>query len=388
MKSVVSQGPSQRWIHHRPSLSALPAAGGLPHPFRSRLAFDQPPDDFLALRPPKREPVFICMKILLTSRLYRPALGGTIVWTDSMADALRALGHQVRINLADTDELHRTSGVIGTCRNVLWSDAVLMIEPSIVYAAAAFAFRRPRIGSLHTWFLARPSDLNPVRRTQKAITHLFSRYAAPSRIIADDWGSGHPIIPNGYDPAIFFDRQLERQHDFIFVGRFNHDKGPDQFVAALEKLHRDGRQFSALMIGDGEKMEACRQIIRRSPGLEKKISFAGAITDRSEVARLMNHSKVLVVPNRWEEPFGMVFLEGLACGCRLVATNSGALQEISGGYARFVEKGNIDALADMMQAEALLPPQNSPATAAYLATYHWNKIAGQYLELLVRQQSA
>jgi glycosyltransferase involved in cell wall biosynthesis len=49
---------------------------------------------------------------------------------------------------------------------------------------------------------------------------------------------------------------------------------------------------------------------------------------------------VLVVPSRWEEPFGMVALEGIACGCLVVGSASGGLPDAIGSCGVTFKNGD------------------------------------------------
>ena len=44
--------------------------------------------------------------------------------------------------------------------------------------------------------------------------------------------------------------------------------------------------------------------------------------------KFISEAKALLFPIRWEEPFGMVMIEALACGTPVVAMNRGAVPEI------------------------------------------------------------
>lgn len=58
-----------------------------------------------------------------------------------------------------------------------------------------------------------------------------------------------------------------------------------------------------------------------------KISYVGNIAGAKKM-KLMSEAKALLFPIDWEEPFGMVVIEALACGTPVVAMNRGAMPEI------------------------------------------------------------
>jgi glycogen(starch) synthase len=75
------------------------------------------------------------------------------------------------------------------------------------------------------------------------------------------------------------------------------------------------------------------------------------------VAAEMRRHRVLAVPSR-DETFGLSALEGLACGCRVVASDVGALRETLGDAAILVPADDPPALAEALRAAlALTIPQ-------------------------------
>ena len=106
-------------------------------------------------------------------------------------------------------------------------------------------------------------------------------------------------------------------------------------------------------------------------------------TRGAELAALLNRHQVLVVPSRWAEPFGIVALEGLACGCFVIGSEGGGLKEAIGpGGITFVN-GDASALAGALQ-KALVNrlPVDRPAVAAHLARHRPSAVAAGYLQEL------
>ena len=59
----------------------------------------------------------------------------------------------------------------------------------------------------------------------------------------------------------------------------------------------------------------------------EKVKYVGNLAD-SEKMKFLSEAKALLFPIDWEEPFGMVAIEAMACGTPVVAMNRGAMSEI------------------------------------------------------------
>ena len=83
----------------------------------------------------------------------------------------------------------------------------------------------------------------------------------------------------------------------------------------------------------------------------------------------MNAADVVVLPSvsttQWVEQYGRVAPEAMACGCLVVAANSGALPELIGDVGKLFPEGNVTALRGILQdALVNLPSFLAMRTAA------------------------
>jgi glycosyltransferase involved in cell wall biosynthesis len=118
--------------------------------------------------------------------------------------------------------------------------------------------------------------------------------------------------------------------------------------------------------------------------LDRQLTFAGQKSGAA-LAEILNLHRILVVPSRWKEPFGIVALEGIACGCVVVGSEKGGLKEAIGPCGLTFENGNIRALAD--QLKRLLNDLNLQAklrdhATEHLARFQSDVIAAAYLRLM------
>ena len=99
----------------------------------------------------------------------------------------------------------------------------------------------------------------------------------------------------------------------------------------------------------------------------------------------------MVVPSIWEEPFGIVALEGIACCETVIVTNRGGLPEAVGPCGVVVD-ASAQALADAMSqiADAIAKREPVPGKPDYairlkhLRAHESNSVAGRYLRFMQR----
>jgi glycogen synthase len=100
---------------------------------------------------------------------------------------------------------------------------------------------------------------------------------------------------------------------------------------------------------------------------------------------VMNRHQVIVIPSRWPEPFGIVALEGIACGCIALGSEQGGLNEAIGNCGMTFRNGDGDELADRLRdllSDSQLREEFRAAAAAHLERFRAPTVAQHYLALL------
>jgi glycosyltransferase involved in cell wall biosynthesis len=140
--------------------------------------------------------------------------------------------------------------------------------------------------------------------------------------------------PNALDLSVYPFRRKSGGDYLLFLGRMSPDKGAHRALAvALEtglplKIAAKCREPLEIRYFD--------EFIR--PHLGGSIEYVGEVGHADKVELLMG-ARALINPIDWEEPFGLVVIEAMACGTPVIATRRGAFPEI-------VEHGRTGILVD------------------------------------------
>ncbi len=161
-----------------------------------------------------------------------------------------------------------------------------------------------------------------------------------------------------------------RDKVLMFAGRVVRDKGADAFVAAAAAALAllpgwRAEMFGADRFGPDQPENAYLRALR-GRAAAAGIAMHG-YRPHAEVLAAMARAAIVVVPSRWEEPFGLTALEALAAGAALIAAPRGALPEVAGAAARYAEPDEPGALAAAMVALAGDPAARAALGAAGLA---------------------
>jgi glycosyltransferase involved in cell wall biosynthesis len=289
--------------------------------------------------------------VLVSSPAFAPLIGGLETFVEQLASELHGRGHEVTV-LTSTPgpeadrhpfRVVRCPGLLATLRWMRWCEIFFQANVSLRNAWPRLVLRRPWVVSHQSWY-RRPDGRIAWQDRLNRLCLRFATSVAASQALADDLEVPSVVVPNAYRDRLFGLRpEVTRDKDLVFVGRLVTDKGVDLLLEALAlpplRLERPG----LTIVGDGPEAEALRRQAVRL-GLADRVTFAGTRTGEELVATLNAH-RVLVVPSRYHEPFGIVALEGIACGCRIVASRGGGLSEASGPGGVTFPNGDVAALA-------------------------------------------
>lgn len=129
------------------------------------------------------------------------------------------------------------------------------------------------------------------------------------------------VIPHSIETDIYNMLKRESSHSrvlhVLYIGRIVPEKGIRDYLWCARQL--TGKPIQFHYIGDGDK--ALVKNIRNMPN----IKYYGHISDKQKISAIMQRMDILVLPSYkipgWEELFGMVIIEAMACGVVPVATD-------------------------------------------------------------------
>jgi glycosyltransferase involved in cell wall biosynthesis len=211
----------------------------------------------------------------------------------------------------------------------------------------------------------------------------FATKISISQAIAGDIPASR-IIGDPYDAVTFRPMPgVKRAADVVFVGRLVVGKGVHLILEALALLKSRGKHYRLTVVGRGPEEDSLQRLARQFK-LGDQVSFVGVQTG-AQLATILNAHQILVVPSLWEEPFGLVALEGCACGCVVVGSDRGGLPEAIGPCGVTFPNGDSHALAnqiDQLLSEPSLLASFPAASQAHLESHSPHQAALAYLQVL------
>jgi glycosyltransferase involved in cell wall biosynthesis len=190
-----------------------------------------------------------------------------------------------------------------------------------------------------------------------ALASYYAETGVPLVAISDSQRRSRPdlrwvaTVHNAIDVATypFLD---DKGDDFLFLGRFSPDKGVE---LAIEIARATRRSLSiAAKCEDPDEQAYYEESIR--PILDERIRYLGSV-DVDTKLELLRTARALLFPIQWEEPFGMVMIEAMACGTPVLATDRGSVPEVViDGVTGFI-RADVGRLIDAAERVGDIDPR-------------------------------
>jgi glycosyltransferase involved in cell wall biosynthesis len=138
-------------------------------------------------------------------------------------------------------------------------------------------------------------------------------------------------------------RPIPRRLDYLaFLGRISPEKGIESALRIAAGC--DARLRVAAKIGEEDAGYYARVVAPLLRGDD--VEFIGEIDD-AQKPDFLSGARALLVPIDWPEPFGLVMIEAMACGCPVIAFRRGSVPEVvEDGVTGFI----VDDVAGAVEA--------------------------------------
>ena len=158
------------------------------------------------------------------------------------------------------------------------------------------------------------------------------------------------LVENGYDTSKFYvdktankeevigalesqnteDGKIPLDYDklVVFVGKFADFKGIDVLLDSAkiyeEKIQEQGQKVATIIVGSGQLEDSLK---KQAKELNLQNTHFVGRKNSDEVRKIQSLADVSLIPSR-NEPFGLVVIEGMACGHPVIGTNAGGIPGI------------------------------------------------------------
>lgn len=132
----------------------------------------------------------------------------------------------------------------------------------------------------------------------------------------------------------------------LYLGTLEPRKNVAALVRAFARARRPGLKL-VMAGGQGWKTDEMHRALRET-GLEGEVILPGYVPDEDKPL-WYNAARLFVYPSEYEG-FGLPVLEALGCGVPVITANASSLPEVAGEAACLVPPGDVEALAEAMNA--------------------------------------
>ena len=191
----------------------------------------------------------------------------------------------------------------------------------------------------------------------------FNHVICISQFLADDYyqkivsaGPKVHVIHNGAELNLFTPRNDADATDvpvILFVGRMQMIKGPHLLIEAAKHLAAAGKKFKLRLVGS-DNFNASTATTAYELSLRAAANPLGDLvefrpfTDRQNLPAVFRSADIFCVPSCWQEPLGLVVLEGLASGLPMLVARRGGIPEIAREAALYFDPTNMVELVHQL----------------------------------------
>lgn len=371
---------------------------------------------------------------------YAPYKSGLTVYAERQASELAKLGHSVTVLTSQYDksllENENLDGVEVIRLPVAFRVSKGVIMPSLPFAlwrllkkadvinlhlpqgeaglltAIARLQKKPVVLTYHCDLTMPSGWLNKLAGVVSHLSHLLSARLAQAIVHNTQDFAEHSdflrrfldkltvIQPPIVNPTVsekgiqtFHDKHVIKPHDRVIgmVARLATEKGVEYLVDAMPAVLNEVPEARVIFVGQYENVigeDAYREkIMPMIEGLGEKWKFTGTV-DTLELIAFYHLCDILVLPSvNSTESFGMVQIEAMSCGTRVVATDLPGVRQpvLSTGLGKIVPIKNSSALAGAMIQLLKEEPKVEPEVVKKIVKHYAPETVAKTYQVLYEQ---
>jgi glycosyltransferase involved in cell wall biosynthesis len=268
--------------------------------------------------------------------------GGIERIIDFLIKGLVNQGHEVVLVAHPDSEVNaqlipykNTEGILGHVRNMLTIAKLKTFKPDVIHSFSRLAYLMPFMFSNVPKLMSyqrEPTTSQIIKAVKLAKSNSLS-FTGCSAYISNQikpFATAYTIY-NGVDLSIYeASTVFIKDNPLVFLGRIEPIKGTHLAIETAIKSNR--KLIIAGNIPNEYQSYFDSQIL---PKLNDQIIYLGSVNDEQK-NKLLRNSSALLMPILWNEPFGIVMAEAMACGTPIIGFNRGALPEVINDKVGFI----------------------------------------------------
>ena len=187
-------------------------------------------------------------------------------------------------------------------------------------------------------------------------------------------GREFPIVHNGcdfdaYDPCFEPGRYL------AYLGRMSMEKNPLDAIRIARAV-----EMPIVLAGQPQNANEQRYFATEIQPLidGESVRWIGPV-NHPQKNELLRHAAALIFPIQWEEPFGLVMIEAMACGTPVVGHRRGSVEEVVDNGITGFHAGVIDGMAELVPRASELDRRAVREHA--MARFSYRAMVDEYVKL-------
>ncbi|OPA77777.1 glycosyl transferase [Paenibacillus selenitireducens] len=127
-----------------------------------------------------------------------------------------------------------------------------------------------------------------------------------------------------------YEFSTEKHGYLLFMGRIIRNKG---VLHAIEVAEKTGKKL--IIAGPVKAPHFFRREVKPRIQKNANIQYVGPVGGKLK-QQLLKHAECVLFPTLWDEPFGLVMIESMACGTPVLALGNGAVPEVLSGFPNLI----------------------------------------------------